>query len=273
MLTNSAFGKVALYAKLVAIFFGLGGYLPSRRTVQCKEVDPTKVDSVLTRALRTTMPKYFPHASHALRVDMFLYNSDICVFLYALSVILDIQSCLIYERNVNLYNSLAPQAMSSLNMFSLSARFLWVNCAIYKGFKIVWILLGTASFNGQSCVMVFFNLTNVLWLYLSAIPLIYMPTFIECNNSVSVTVTQKVEKINYVRVDTFDGLYFRVAPSIALALFLNNSKKPSGSNDDIRDSAYIVVQDGDHNIHLLDGDVTSLVFNIKIFKNTHVTIK
>ncbi|OQR95039.1 hypothetical protein ACHHYP_00489 [Achlya hypogyna] len=45
--------------------------------------------------------------------------------------------------------------------------------------------------------------------------------------------------------------------------------------DDGRD-AYLVVQDGDRNVHLLDGqlsDVTSLVYNIKILKNTSVTIK
>ncbi|OQR93972.1 hypothetical protein ACHHYP_01987 [Achlya hypogyna] len=393
VLTNSAFGKIALYAKLLAIFFAIGGYLASRRTVQWKEVDPTKGDSIIDRVLRTVMPKYFPHASHALRFDMFLFNSDLFVFLYALSVILDIQSCLIFVRNVNLYNSLAPQGMYSLQMFSLGARFLWINCAILKGFKIVWNLLGTASYNGQSRIMGFTNLTNVLSVYGSAIVLFYIPAFIEYNNSVTISIKNSFEKIDGVRADVFNGFYMRVATSIAVGLimnvflitaldqfayrkrwrlvvknslarqaifnsssilcdFLNDIEKDADlkseasilicrarrlstlqwffmshlvcfglperelrmkkqslinvqsrmtqktnatcsviqsdvvsthqsatnvasnlSPDDVRDSSYMVVQDGDANVHLLDGqlsDVTSLVYNIKVLKNSTV---
>ncbi|EQC38727.1 hypothetical protein SDRG_03692 [Saprolegnia diclina VS20] len=380
MMTNSTFGVIALYVKLVGIFFGVGGYLASRRTVQWQEVDITKSDSFAARVLRTVAPKYFPHASHALRYDMFCYNSDIFVFSYAVSVLLDIQNCLIFMRNVNLYNNLSPQFLYSLQMFCCSMRLLWVNCAVLKICKILWNLLGTVSYNGQSAVMGSLNLSSVTSLYLSAVLLIYMPPFIEYNNNTSIALKNSVEKLDGLRVDVFDGFYIRVAGSIVLGMLVNlglitaldhlwnfkhwkllrkhslarqamyNSSsivcdyldgieveaegKAGGAlllcrarrlstlqwffmshltcfglpekemrnkrvakttlqntahsmqhdevdakgigNDDLRDTSYLVVQDGDPNIHLLDpmlNDVTSLVYNIKILKNTSVTIK
>ncbi|KDO18069.1 hypothetical protein SPRG_16511 [Saprolegnia parasitica CBS 223.65] len=219
-MTNSAFGTIALYVKLTGIFFGVGGYLASRRTVQWMEVDMTKSDSFISRVLRTIMPKYFPHASHALRYDMFCYNSDIFVFSYALSVILDIQNCFIFMRNVNLFNNLS-QFLFSLQMFCCSMRLLWVNCAVLKVCKILWNLLGTASFNGQSTFMGYLNLSSVISLYLSAVLLIYVPPFIEYNNNTLVALKNSVEKLDGLRVDVFNGFYFRVGGSIVLGMLAN----------------------------------------------------
>ncbi|KDO21123.1 hypothetical protein SPRG_12904 [Saprolegnia parasitica CBS 223.65] len=221
IMPNSAFGQVALAAKITAIVFAVFGYLASRRTVQWHDVDPTKAESVLTRAVRTVLPKVFRHQSHALRFDMFCYNSDIFVFLYAASVLIDIPNCLLYMRNVNLYTMYAPQFLYSLQLFSLSTRLLWVNCAILKGCKILWNLLGVATFNGESVVMRFFNWSSVKTLYASAVLLFYVPPFIEYNNSITVDVRNAVRRIDGICVNVFDGFYMRVASSITIGLIAN----------------------------------------------------
>ncbi|EQC29619.1 hypothetical protein SDRG_12624 [Saprolegnia diclina VS20] len=388
MMQNSSFGVAALYIKLLAIAIAICGYLAGRRTVQWLEVDPTKVDGLVARTFRIILPKLFPYQSNALSYASFCYNSDLFVFLYAISVLLDLNNCFIFVREVNVYNSLAPQFLYSLQMFSLSSRLLWVNCAFLKLLKIVGSFVSTASYNGQSALMGFCNLSSTTSVYLSAVLLVYVPAYIEYNNSVATSIRNVNESIDGIRVRVFDGFYLRVLSSVGAGLVLNvvlvtavdrlwnwrywqllaknslarqamyNSssivcdfldgiepdaddrsaassivcrarrlstlqwffmshltcfglpekqlrakklsiaqvtvKQHHTANSSTRsnsithptalplpipvpdDGAYMVVQDGDHNIHLLDGqlnDVTSLVYNIKVLKNTTVTIK
>ncbi|OQS03631.1 hypothetical protein THRCLA_21114 [Thraustotheca clavata] len=219
--TNGVLGVVSLYTKLVAIFFAVSGYLASRRTVQWLDVDPTKTYSIVERLLRIVVPKYFPHPSNALRFDMFLFNSDIFVFLYAISVILDVQNAFLYARNVNLYNSLAPQFGASLQLFMISFRLLWINCATLKLFKMIWNLLGMATFCGESKVMAFLNLSSVVPLYLSVILLFFVPPFIEYNNSVTHNLDNAIDPLDGICVLVSEGSYMRVAPTVALGLLAN----------------------------------------------------
>ena len=372
MLPRSSFGLVALWAKLLAIFFAVGGYLASRRTVQWLEVDVTKTSSLWTRLLRTVVPKYFPHPSHALPYAMFCYNSDIFVFLYSGSVLFDLQNCLIFIRNVHYYNNWAMQFDATFRTFSLSTRLLWLNCAFLKIAKILWHTIGGASYCGESRLMGLFNFSSVLYLYLSAILLFYVPPFIEYNNSVTFDLVNTVERLDGVRVDIFESFYFRCATSIAVGMVANvlavavvdhsvnrgywrSMKKNSlarqaiynsssilcdylygveedktvkdravvicrarrlstlqwffmshmvcfglpekelrakkkqmaltvaggpttstASSDTSNDGLYMIVQDGDHHMHLIDeslADVTSLVYNIKVLKNTTIAVR
>ncbi|KDO20351.1 hypothetical protein SPRG_13496 [Saprolegnia parasitica CBS 223.65] len=218
---NSAFGQVAIVTKLIAILFAIAGYLAGRRTIQWLEVDPAKPDSMLTKVLRTVIPKYFPYQSDALSYDMFMYNSDIFVLLYTFAVLLDLQNSMQHTRNVNFYNALAPRFLVSIEMFSLSLRLLWGNLAILKLAKLLWNLLGIASYNGQSTTMGFFNFSSVTYLYLSAILLFYVPALIEYNNSVSVDIYNAIEPIDGIGVNVINGKYLRVAPYVVFALVLN----------------------------------------------------
>ncbi|KDO18353.1 hypothetical protein SPRG_16272 [Saprolegnia parasitica CBS 223.65] len=386
MMPNSSFGVAALYIKLAAIAIAICGYLAGRRTVQWLEVDPTKVDGIGARACRIVFPKLFPYQSNALSYASFCYNSDLFVFLYALSVLLDLNTSFIFVREVNVYNNLAPQFLYTLQMFALSSRLLWVNCAFLKLLKIGWSLVSAASVNGESTLMGCLNLSSTTSVYLSAVLLFYVPAYIEYNNSVATPLRNVNESIDGIRVRVFDGFYLRVLSSVGVGLVVNlvlvtaadrlwnwrywqllaknslarqamynsssivcdfvdgiepdadgaassivcrarrlstlqwffmshltcfglpekelrakklsithvNVKHHHTANSSSRsssityptalplplpvpdDGAYMVVQDGDHNIHLLDGqlnDVTSLVYNIKVLKNTTVTIK
>ncbi|EQC29630.1 hypothetical protein SDRG_12634 [Saprolegnia diclina VS20] len=376
IMPSTGLGQVALAAKLIAIVFAILSYIASRRTVQWLDIDPTRGDSLLSRLQRAIVPKCFPYQSRALSYSMFCYNSDVFVFLYAFSVLIDIQNCLLYVRNVNLYTMYAPQFGYALQLFALSSRLLWVNCAILKMCKLLWNLLGTAAFAGDSVVMGFFNLSSVTSLYVSAIFLFYVPPFIEYNNAIIVSVTNAAERIDGICCEVFNGFYMRVASSIIAGLFANlflvtlldhivhfkkwralakhslarqaiynsssivcdyigdirderdgpifvcharrlstlywfftshlslfglpekkglrarkasalavqakavtsGSTTPSVPTAVVLDESndFMIVQDSDHNLRLLDfqlAEVTSLVFNIKILKNTTVTIK
>ncbi|OQS01521.1 hypothetical protein ACHHYP_00674 [Achlya hypogyna] len=221
LIQRSSFSTASHYIKFIAMFFALAGFLASRRTVQWNEVDPTKPDSVFARVMRTVVPKCFPHSSHALRFDMFCYNSDLFVTLFCISIALDMNGCLIFIREVNVYNKVAPQFMMSVRLFALSLRLLWLNCGILKVFKICLSIVSTATYCGESKLMGFLNLTSVTSLYLSAILLFYVPNYIEYNNSVRQDLNNDVESLDGTPVSFYNSFYFRVAYAVAFGLVVN----------------------------------------------------
>ncbi|EQC26820.1 hypothetical protein SDRG_15331 [Saprolegnia diclina VS20] len=207
--------------KVLAIMFAIAGYLASRSTVQWYEVDLAKPETLVSRLVRTVLPKHFPYASHALRFDMFCYNSDIFVFLYCGMVLLDIQNGLIFLRHMNLYNALAPQFKYSLQLFALSVRLLWGNCAAFKLLKITLHTLARSTYAGENRLMELGNLSGVTTLYLSAILLFYVPPYFEYSNSVIVELKNGVEKLDGLHVDVFNSFYVRNASAIAIGLVAN----------------------------------------------------
>ncbi|EQC33590.1 hypothetical protein SDRG_08697 [Saprolegnia diclina VS20] len=212
IMPHTFLGELALVAKSIAIAFAVLGYLASRRTVQWP--DATHVESSVGKALRTILPKCFPYC-------MFCYNSAWFVILHAFSVLIDIQNCLLYVRNVNLYTMYAPQFGHSLQLFALSSRLLWVNCAILKSAKGLCHMLSVAQYAGESRLVGFFNLSSVSWLYASAIALFYVPPFIEYNNSIIINLTNARERIDGICVDVYQGFYMRVATSLVVGLVVN----------------------------------------------------
>ncbi|OQR88552.1 hypothetical protein THRCLA_10250 [Thraustotheca clavata] len=221
LVAQTAFGSASHYVKTIAIVFSLGGYLASRRTVQWKEVDLHNADSILSKVIHTFSPKCFPYPSKSLRFDMFCYNSDIFVFLFAGGVLLDMQNCLLYMRHLDIYNAPTPSLSYTLQLYSLTTRLLWFNCAILKAFKIAWNLISSATFTGESKIMAFFNLSNVASLYLSAALLTYVPAYIEYSNSVRLDQSHQDESLDAIFIDSFDSYYLRTIPSIVIGVIAN----------------------------------------------------
>ncbi|KDO29569.1 hypothetical protein SPRG_05524 [Saprolegnia parasitica CBS 223.65] len=218
---RNAFTTLALYARCLAIFIALSGYIASRLTVHWRDVDLTKTEGVVSHVLRVISPKLFPYQSDALTPDMFCFNSDLFVFLYSISIVLDTQNCFIFVRNVNVYNNLAPQAAPSIQMFFLSLRFLWLNCAVLKLLKIFWNLLGTVAFTGHSNVIEWLNWSSVVSVYVSAIVLVYIPQFIEYSNNTFIELQGHAESLDGIRIEMFDSFYVRCASSLAVGLIVN----------------------------------------------------
>ncbi|KAF0690038.1 Aste57867_18547 [Aphanomyces stellatus] len=221
MFERSIYSTIGLMIKFVAIFFAVAGYLASRKTVQWQEVDSEKVETVWSKVVLTIAPKYFPHLSHAIRFDLFCFNSDIFVSLYCISTLLDMSQSIKFIRETNGFNMLAPRPLVSLQLFALSTRLLWLNVALVKLFKVLWNVVAPAIYSGSSRVMPFFNFSSVAMFYLSVILLYYVPPYIEYNNKGRFDVANNVERLDGVFVNFFDSFYVRGAASIAVSLVAN----------------------------------------------------
>ncbi|OQR99700.1 hypothetical protein THRCLA_06414 [Thraustotheca clavata] len=221
LLPHSTFSSASIYVKFIAIFFAVGGFLASRRTVQWKEADLSKTESHFAALTRTVLPKFFPYPSHAFRFDMFCYNSDLFVFLFTIGILLDMQYGLLYLKTSNMYNSLSPQFTYSLQIYGITTRLLWVNCAALKFFKLIWNALSSASYCGESRVMGFLNLSSVTTMYLSAILLFYIPPYITYNNSVVAYLNNKLERLDSIHVNVLESYYLRCIPAVAVGAIIN----------------------------------------------------
>ena len=126
-----------------------------------------------------------------------------------------------FIRDVNVFNAMSPQIGITIQLFALSTRLLWVNCAALKLMKLAWHVVSTATYSGESRVMGFLNLRNVTSLYLSAILLFYVPPFIEYNNAVRVDLKNSVEPLDGTIIDLLESWYVRGTWAITGGLLLN----------------------------------------------------
>ncbi|OQR85241.1 hypothetical protein ACHHYP_12045 [Achlya hypogyna] len=221
MIQQNAFSSASHYLKFIALVFAVMGYLASRRTVQWQEVDVNATETFLHRVVKMVLPSYYPHASHAVRFDMFCYNSDAFVVLFTAGVILDINHAIIFTREVQVFNGVCYKVSAGFQLFALSTRLLWLNCAFLKLIKVFWNLVSTASYCGESKFMGLWNLSSVTSLYFSAILLFYVPPFIEYNNHVRVDVKNSVEHLDGIALDFLESFYVRGSGAIAAGLILN----------------------------------------------------
>ncbi|EQC29038.1 hypothetical protein SDRG_13194 [Saprolegnia diclina VS20] len=152
---------------------------------------------------------------------MFCYNSDIFVLLFTAGVLLDISAAVMYSREVQVYLAVCSNGALSLQLFALSTRLLWVNCACLKLLKYAWRAVSTATYSGDSKLMGYLNLTSVTSLYLSAILLFYIPPFIEYNNRVRQDVKNAIEKLDGTPVNYYESFYVRSSGAIVGGLLLN----------------------------------------------------
>ncbi|KDO16321.1 hypothetical protein SPRG_18146 [Saprolegnia parasitica CBS 223.65] len=143
------------------------------------------------------------------------------VLFFTTSVLLDINHAIIFTREVQVFNQVCFKWSMGFQLFALSTRLLWLNCAFLKALKVLWHLVSTATYCGQSTVMGFFNLRSVTSLYLSAILLFYIPPFIEYNNSVRADIKNVDEPLDGIALDFLQSFYVRGSGAIAAGLVSN----------------------------------------------------
>ncbi|RHY21970.1 hypothetical protein DYB32_009660 [Aphanomyces invadans] len=221
MFARDVYSSLASILKYIAIFIAVGGYLASRQTIQWSDTNLEKVETIWNRLAKVVAPQYFPHRSHAIRGDVFCYNSDYFVALYVVSILLDMNHALVFTREVNVFNQYSNQFTMTIQLFALSTRMLWLNLGIVKAFKVLLHLVSPSVYSGESRAMPFFNFSSVTTLYLTTILLFYVPEYIEYNNQSRVDVTNKMEALDGQFVDFFESFYIRVAPAIAVGLLVN----------------------------------------------------
>ncbi|KDO25129.1 hypothetical protein SPRG_09277 [Saprolegnia parasitica CBS 223.65] len=206
MIQQNAFSAASHYLKFIAMLFAVGGYLASRRTVQWQEVDVNVTETFLHKIVKMVLPSYYPHVSHAIRFDMICYNSDMFVLFFTTSVVLDINHAIIFTREVQVFNQVCFKWSMGFQLFALSTRLLWLNCAFLKALKVLWHLVSTATYCGQSHIMGFFNLRSVTSLYLSAIMLF---------------TSRRSSTARWDRVGLLQSFYVRGSGAIAAGLVSN----------------------------------------------------
>ncbi|RHY24270.1 hypothetical protein DYB32_008907, partial [Aphanomyces invadans] len=221
MFARDVYSSLASILKYIAIFIAVGGYLASRQTIQWSDTNLEKVETIWNRLAKVVAPQYFPYRSHAIRGDVFCYNSDYFVALYVVSILLDMNHALVFTREVNVFNEYSNQFTMTIQLFALSTRMLWLNLGIVKAFKVLLNLVAPSVYSGESRAMQFFNFSSVTTLYLTVVLLFYVPEYIEYNNKSRVDVTNKMEALDGQFVDFFESFYIRVAPAIAVGLLVN----------------------------------------------------
>ncbi|EQC27333.1 hypothetical protein SDRG_14857 [Saprolegnia diclina VS20] len=118
------------------------------------------------------------------------------VLLFTAGVLFDISAAVMYSREVQVFLAECSNGALSLQLFALSTRLLWVNCGFLKLFKLLWSVVSTATYSGESKLMGYLNFTGVTSLYLSAILLFYIPPFIEYNNHLRQDIKNSFEKLD-----------------------------------------------------------------------------
>ncbi|RHY07209.1 hypothetical protein DYB25_009080 [Aphanomyces astaci] len=221
MFARDIYSAVSSALKFIALLLALGGYLASRKTVQWSEVNAEKVQTIWHKLIQIVAPHYFPHLSHAVRFDIFCYNSDYFVLLYAVSILLDMNHAIVFTREVNVFNRHSPRLGMTLQLFALSTRLLWLNIGFLKLCKLGINLITPASFSGQSRVIPFFNFSSVTTLYLTTILLFFVPNYIEYNNQSRWDIHNHVELLDGQFVDFFESFYVRVVGAVFLGLIGN----------------------------------------------------
>ncbi|RHY25753.1 hypothetical protein DYB32_008123 [Aphanomyces invadans] len=221
MFRRSIYSTIGAVLKYIAIFIAVAGYLAGRKTIQWHERVPENVETVAGKLVDMVFPKYYPHLSHAIRFDLFCYNSDVFVLLFVVSNVLDMNQAIQYIREVNQYNVVSPDFSMSLQLLALSTRLLWLNVGMVKVAKMAVHLLSLATYCGQSRVMKYLNFSSVSTLYISAILLFYVPDYIEYNNDSRWDIRHSFENINGCYINYFSSFYFRTAPAIGIGLALN----------------------------------------------------
>ncbi|KAF0690034.1 Aste57867_18543 [Aphanomyces stellatus] len=221
MINRDIYGTLALVLKYIAIFIAAAGYLAGRKTVQWREVSADKVETLWEKAVDAIAPKYFPHLSHAIRLDLFCYNSDLFVTFFVASTVLDMNHALMYIREVNVFNENSPHFEVTLQLFALSSRLLWLNIGFVKVAKILLHLVYPATYCGESRLMPWLNFSSVSTMYLSGILLYYIPRYIEYNNQCRWDNKNHDQLIDGFYVNFFDSFYFRVALAVGIGLVLN----------------------------------------------------
>ncbi|KDO33552.1 hypothetical protein SPRG_19186 [Saprolegnia parasitica CBS 223.65] len=126
-----------------------------------------------------------------------------------------------YSREVQVFLAVCSNGALSLQLFALSTRLLWVNCGFLKLFKLLWSILSTATYSGESKLMGYLNFTGVTSLYLSAILLFYIPPFIEYNNHIRQDIRNAFERLDGTPVSYYESFYIRSSGAIVGGLLLN----------------------------------------------------
>ncbi|KAG9414162.1 hypothetical protein AC1031_013373 [Aphanomyces cochlioides] len=205
MLQRTAASVASLVVRALCVLLAIFGYIASQKTIRW--CDATALSTWYKRAIYTLSPPIYRYSSYAFSFSSFCLNSDLFVFGYMIAVLLDEKHSMIYSRNIYRWNDDGNNSWISMQLFAIQFRWLWLNCAIVKLFKVV---------------LNFVSLTrSVFYIYLGAVVLLFRIKLIEGINSDMVGLSPTTEPLDGLRLDVFDGYYIRTVPDILVVMTIN----------------------------------------------------
>ncbi|RHY93644.1 hypothetical protein DYB37_001021 [Aphanomyces astaci] len=211
----------AFYIKVFALLMVLGGYSASAKTVIWVDTDKQILWPWFKRLYQKFAPDLYRHPSHALTMQYICYNSDLFVLLYVVTVLLDENIAMKFTREMNEWNQWNPDFWVSVQIYSMSFRWLWINCCFVKMLKLLCHNVSIVQYNGHNWLVGFFNFSSVVPIYLSSIALMARHQFINYSNSVRHDLSSHVQSLDGTDLDLFASWYVRCFQPMALVIFIN----------------------------------------------------
>ncbi|KAG9414161.1 hypothetical protein AC1031_013372 [Aphanomyces cochlioides] len=219
MFQRTAASVASLVVRALCVVFAVFGYIASQKTIRW--TDATALSTWYKRAIYTLSPPIYRYSSYAFSFSSFCLNSDWFVFGYMTAVLLDEKQSMIYSKIMYTWNQHGDSSWISMQIFAIQFRWLWLNCAIVKLFKVVLNFVSLTRYTGKNLLVGLCNFSSVFYIYLGAVVLLDRTNLIEGINHDMVSLSSSTEPLDGLRVDVFDGYYIRTVPDILVVMTIN----------------------------------------------------
>ncbi|CAK4623918.1 unnamed protein product [Aphanomyces euteiches] len=219
MFQRTAASVASLVVRALCVLFAIFGYIASQRTIRW--CDPTALSTWYKRAIYTMSPPIYRYSSHAFSFSSFYLNSDWFVFGYVIAVLLDEKQSMIYSKIMYTWNEHSDNYWIPIQLFAIQFRWLWLNCAIVKLFKVVLNFVSLTRYTGKNLLVGLCNFSSGFYIYLGAVVLFDRTKMIQGINHDMVSLSSSTEPLDGLRVDVFNGYYIRTVPDILFIMTIN----------------------------------------------------
>ena len=198
-------------------------YLSTRKTYRWELTALVKAtDTPMIKVLKDLMaPKTFNFASNCTNIGLFCINSDLIVFMYSFSTLIDEYNSIIYVREVILWQHTDPQFWTAIRLLAFDLRKLWWSLLLLKVIKFVVNLVRTNQTLRSTRLQAFLTFTSGTSVYLLAIGLYYWPDIVEMINNNRKDLFSLGEALDDIHISFVESYYMRTFPFLVTFLLLN----------------------------------------------------
>ncbi|CAK4241500.1 unnamed protein product [Aphanomyces euteiches] len=151
-------GGVHTVVRALCVLFAIFGYIASQRTIRW--CDATALSTWYKRAIYTLSPPIYRYSSYAFSFSSFCLNSDWFVFGYVIAVLLDEKQSMIYSKTMYTWNEHSDNYWIPIQLFAIQFRWLWLNCAFVKLFKLILNFVSLTRYTGKNLLVGLCNFSS-----------------------------------------------------------------------------------------------------------------
>ncbi|CAK4112635.1 unnamed protein product [Aphanomyces euteiches] len=219
MFQRTAASVASLVVRALCVLFAIFGYIASQRTIRW--CDATALSTWYKRAIYTMSPPIYRYTNYAFSFSSFCLNSDWFVFGYVIAVLLDEKQSMIYSKIMYTWNEHSDNYWIPIQLFAIQFRWLWLNCAFVKLFKLILNFVSLTRYTGKNLLVGLCNFSSVFYIYFGAVVLFDRTKMIQGINHDMVSLSSSTEPLDGLRVDVFNGYYMRTVPDILFIMTIN----------------------------------------------------